>query len=78
MGVRDAIILEKRSVRRISTRPTTTFKKFCPAVADHGESNHAKTNHFLVLLVESNLSKASYDATIVRLKGLHHELDSSV
>ena len=33
IGVRDAIILEKRSVRRISTRPTTAFKKFCPAVA---------------------------------------------
>ena len=33
MGVRDAIILGKRSVRHICTRPTTTFKKFCPAVA---------------------------------------------
>ena len=32
-GVGHAIILEKRSDRRLSTRPTAAFKNFCPAVA---------------------------------------------
>ena len=31
-GVQGAPILRKRSVRRISARPMTAFKMFCPAV----------------------------------------------
>ena len=51
MGVRDAIILGKRSVRHICTRPTTTFKKFCPAVQQSKSDHSTQLGQYTIIVL---------------------------